>query len=141
MKYYLDSNVFIYSILDTGTKGEAARKLLKAMENGVFYGATAPVSFEEIMFVVWKEKGRQEAVEAGESFLQLANMEMIGLEKGALSAAIEYVKRGMKPRDAVHCGAMKTKNLPEIVTEDSDFKKLSEMRKYGILEFCKKLKL
>ena len=56
MKFYLDSNVFIYAILDRGEKGETAGKILEAMQSEKFSGVTSQITFEEIVFVVWKEK-------------------------------------------------------------------------------------
>jgi len=140
LKFYLDSNVFIYAILDRGEKGEAAGKILDAMENEKFSGATSQITFEEIVFVVWKEKGKDNAIEAGKSFLELNNLEIISVERRTDFLGLEVMKEtGLKPRDALHLASMELADLTEMVTEDSDFQKIGEIKKYTLKEFLRKI--
>ena len=140
MKFYLDSNVFIYAILDRGEKGETAGKILEAMQSEKFSGVTSQITFEEIVFVVWKEKGKDNAIEAGKSFLELNNLEIIAIDRRTDFIGLEVMKEtGLRPRDALHLASMEIAGLPEMVTEDSDFQKIGEIKKYSLKEFLRKI--
>lgn len=139
MNYYLDSNIFIYAILDTGEKGGLAGKILNSMQDGKFKGMTSHISFEETVFVVWKEKGKKQAISAGENLLSLHNLEIINSSREIMAETIECIKEtGLKPRDSMHLAAMKSKSITEMLTEDTDFQKAKSIIKYTIMEFLKK---
>lgn len=140
MNYYLDSNVFIYAILDTGEKGELAEKILALMQNGEFRGITSHIAFEEILFVVWKEKGKENAIIAGDNLLSMPNLEIINSSREIMGNTLQAIKEtGLKPMDSMHLAAMKSKSLEEMLTEDRDFQKAKSIRKYTLKEFLRKI--
>ena len=140
MKIYLDSNVFIYAILDRGQFGDNARSVLRIMEEGKFSGVTSFTSFEETLFVVFREKGRIDALRAGKAFLALHNIEEFGFSKESMLIAIDCMeKQGLLPRDAMHLAAMRSKGINFILSEDKDFDSIEGVKRYTLASFLKKV--
>ncbi|PKP58326.1 MAG: hypothetical protein CVT88_07460 [Candidatus Altiarchaeales archaeon HGW-Altiarchaeales-1] len=66
---YIDSNVFIYAALYPDVKGDNARKLINKIENGEVTGATYSLTFDEVFWIVKKERNFDMALEAGKALL------------------------------------------------------------------------
>ena len=139
MKVYLDSNIFIYAVLDTGAHGENARHVLHLMEEEKFEGVTGFTTFEELVFVVLREKGMSLAIDAGKAFLLLNNLEFAPFAKESMLVALEFMNEyKLKPRDAMHLAAMKSKKVLYLLTEDSDFNVVRGIKKYSMKSFLAK---
>ncbi|GEM_PF-496613 len=140
MRYYLETTVFTYLVLDDGEKGKIASDILEAMQNGAFTGVTSFVTFEELVFVVWKNLGREEAIKAGTNFLNLTNLEIAASTRDTAQITMEEMtQKKLRPRDATHCATVKERGLAEMVTEDRDFNRAKEIRKYRLRAFAEKV--
>lgn len=71
MRFYLDSNVFIYAALNQEDIGDRARSLLKEVQEGKQPASTSALTFDELVWAVKKHRDLEEAVIAGEAFLGL----------------------------------------------------------------------
>lgn len=81
MNVYLDSNIFIYSIIDEGTIGEQAREILQLVQNEKLDAYTSILTFDEIVYIVKKTKGQKQAIVAGTAFLEFDNLRIIEAKK------------------------------------------------------------
>lgn len=136
---YLDTNVFVHAALDRMEKGEMARQLLGLVEDGKVEAATSAVAFSELVFVSLKNVDREKAAENGEHFLSLDGLFVANLDRQTCRIALESVRGlGLRPNDALHYAAMKSLGIDEMVTEDRDFSKAKDIKKYSIKEFLKK---
>jgi len=140
MKVYLDSNIFIYAAINSEKMGDNARQILQFMEEGRFSGATSFTAFEELLFVIFKERGKETAVEAGKAFLLLNNLELINFSKESMLCALDGISNyKLRPRDAMHLAAIKSKSIPYILSEDSDFDSIQGIKRYGLAGLLKKM--
>lgn len=139
MTVYLDSNVFIYSILEDTTLGEQALNILQMVQDGKLEAHTSILTFDEIVYVVKKTKNIEQAILAGNAFLDFNNLKIADAKKetarNALKAIEEY---SLLPRDALHYSTMKLLGISEIITEDKDFRKIKEIKCHSIKEFLSK---
>lgn len=72
--------------------------------------------------------------------LELLNLEIIGIKPETLRKALAIMEKyRLKPRDAIHIASMLEKEVFTIITEDSDFKKVKEIKAFSFSEFAKKL--
>ncbi len=140
MRYYLETTVFTYLALDTGERWNQAAAIIKAMQEGEFVGVTSFVTFEELVFLVLKNKGKESALEAGRNFLLLNNLEIVNATRDIANLTIEAMeKRRLMPRDATHYATAKERGLAIMITEDRDFNKAKEIKKLKMKEFLEKL--
>lgn len=138
MSAYIDSNIFIYSIIDDGALGEQAREILEMVQNGALDAYTSVLTFDEIVFIVKKIKGQKQAIAAGTAFLDFNNLRIVETKKETARLALQAMEKySLLPRDAIHYSTMKLLGLTEIVSEDKDFKQIKEINCRTIKEFLK----
>src|SRR3989344_7074103 len=100
MRIYIDSNVFIYSIIDESTLGEQAREILKMVQDRKIEACTSVLTFDEIVYVIKKTKGQKQAVVAGGAFLDFSNLRLIDAKKETARISLQAIEEySLLPRD------------------------------------------
>ncbi len=118
---YLDANVLVFVRTDLGAKGTSARKLLKQILNGKISAATSTLALDEIIWATKRElKSYEKAIEWCEQIM-MSPIKILGVTAADINKAIGLMKRGMKPRDAIHAATALNNNAEGIVSDDSDF--------------------
>lgn len=139
MSVYIDTNIFVYAVSDKGETGELARKLLKRIEDGEIEASTSSLAFSELVYVLMRISDRETAINAGENFLALNNIGIETMGKSTCRIALEAMRQySFKPQDAMHYAVMKETGISEIISEDTDFGKAKDIRRYTQKEFLKK---
>ena len=128
---YVDSNIFIYAAIDNTEKGEKARKIIEKITKGELKAYVSPLVWDEVTWVVQKFTNRDVALEVGKLILELPLI-WLDISYETVKSSVNFYERGMNPRDAVHLGVMEEYNISEILTEDKDFDKIPEIRRYGL---------
>ncbi len=136
---YLDSNVFIYSVLDLGGHGKNARKLLKLSEDTGLQISTSSLTFDEVLWSLMKNISREDAIESCNYLLGLRNLKVLNIDKTVILECLNILKKtNLKPRDSIHAATMNIYKIKEIISEDEDFDVLKEIRRDSIGGFIKK---
>ena len=124
-KRYLDANIFIQGILREDKK---FKDVILKIASKEFVGVTSVLSWDELVFNVSKFLGKDVGNREGNKFFSLPNIEFIDAKKEIILKAQKLVEKySIKPRDAIHCATALFLGVKEIVTEDSDFDKVSEL--------------
>jgi len=127
---YLDSNLFIYSTLDEGSIGESAREIIDIIKKGHFLTYTSVLTIDEVLWKTQKVLGRERAAEISTDFLNLNNLQLISVDVQIMKdAIINYTKEKLAPRDSIHLACMKKLKLDKIITADSDFDKIKDIKR------------
>lgn len=127
---YLDANVFIYAVLDDGPSGENARKIIGKVWQGKYKAYTSVLTFDEVLWAVQKNLGREKAAEVASNFLRLVNLDFVSVNLVLMTESIRfYLQEKLAPRDAIHFASMKTKKLNKIISADSDFDKIKRIKR------------
>ena len=131
---YIDSNIFIYAAIDNTEKGERARRVIEKITKGEIKAYISPLVIDEVMWVIQKMINREIAYTTAQLIMSLP---LIWLDVSYESAkiAMEIYERGLDPRDSIHIGIMKEYNLTQIVSEDKDFDKISEIKRVSLNKF------
>jgi len=134
---YLDSNVFIYPLiydLDAEPKAKASRNLLSDVVNGRVRGVTSTLTWDEVVWVVWKVIGYDEAVRAGAALLTLPNTDFMDVTPLTLMKAQGLIdKYGLKPRDSIHVATAILAKEPEVVSDDEELDVVKEIRRVPLV--------
>ena len=136
MIVYLDSNVFILAALSDNAKATNAKELIKKIIVGGFTGITSSLTIDEVVWSIWKEtKDRELAIEEGLRILQFDNLKIAGIDSNIMKASLHFMQnyRSLKPRDAIHLAAALDAGASVIVSDDSDFDGIKEIKRKSLL--------
>ncbi len=87
-----------------------------------------------MVWVVQKLTNKDVALEVGKLILELPLI-WLDISYETVKSSVNFYERGMNPRDAIHLGVMEEYNIAEILTEDKDFGKIPEIRRYDMNYF------
>ena len=135
MDFYLDSNIFIFAALANDSKAKKAKELIKQVILGKSSASTSTLTIDEVVWKIWKEtKNRALAIEEGLRILQFDNLFFINISDKIILNSLELMKKNtnLKPRDAIHLSAALSVNANIIVSDDSDFDNLKEIKRKSL---------
>lgn len=128
---YVDANVFIQAII---RDDESCIGVLQKIIKKEFIGVTSVLSWDELVYIVEKFINRDTAVTEGRKFLQFPNLIFVEVKKEIILKAQKLVEKyDLKPRDAIHAATAIHLNANEIISEDGDFDKISELKRISPL--------
>lgn len=131
-KKYLDSNVFIYPLLYEDKRAKFFENILLELVEGKFKGFTSVLTWDELVYILLRQKGKDIATSEGEKFLRFPNVSFVGANLSIVSDAQKLIKKySLKPRDAIHVASALNLKVDEIVSDDSDFDKVKEIKRVG----------
>ena len=125
---YLDANIFLCATLNEGALGQKARALTAKIVKKQEIGYTSYLTWDEFVHTLRKLFGREAAVDQGEKFLNFLNLHFIPADETILSRAQQLIEQyTLDPRDAIHIATALVKQIPTIISNDSDFNKVKEI--------------
>lgn len=132
MSVYLDTNVFIFASLgDEGDiRTQKARELLQRIIEGKETGHTSLLAIDEFVWTVIKQKkDRKTAIEQGLR-LHTLPIHFIPLITSISLRALHLMQRyQISPRDALHASSCMEVKATGLVTDDSDFDQIKEVKR------------
>ena len=133
MRFYLDSNVFIYADLNQEDIGDRARSLLREVQDGKQPASTSALTFDELVWTVKKHRDLEQAIIAGEAFLGLSGLDIVQVSGDLLSIALELIRRyQLDPRDSIHAASALLERAEVIVSTDKHFDKVKELKRRAL---------
>lgn len=133
---YLDSNVFIYSVTHDPQRNEKAKdaiRILREVEEGETKGVTSLLTWDELVWVVWKLEGHEAGTRAAARFLRLQNLTLLTVGFATVLRAQELAERyQLKPRDAIHISTALIAGEREIVSDDAELDTVKEIRRIAL---------
>jgi hypothetical protein len=136
---YIDSNVFIYPILynpETDKRAGFAKRVLVAIAEGSMPAATCSLTWDEVMWITRKNLGRKVAATEGRKLLEFPNLKIIAVDERILNGALDVTEKyDIKPRDAIHAAAAMEHDIRDMVTDDSDFDGIKEIKRVRLETF------
>ena len=133
---YLDSNVFIFAILNTGEIGNACRKLLTKIKKGLLQASTSALTYDEVAWAVQRGAGFDSSISAGEYFFQINNLKILPVTREAAFQAQKIrSEKKFDPRDAIHAAVCFTSGISIIVSDDGIFDSLGFLKRKSVDSF------
>ena len=150
-KIYLDSNIFIYLILDVEKKADQVQTLLEKITRGRGKALTSKLTLDEVQYaIITNEFGSgaarkikqnpeliQDVIDDVETatnlILQIKNLTIAEVPNPDEWASVMREYR-LLPRDAIHLTSMLKAGIGDIATDDRDFERIS---KTGIIRVWK----
>lgn len=139
---YLDSSLFICSLLYTNKKADEARKILNALSENKFHALTSCLSLDEILWIVWKKQSKKFGLAAVRKICEEKNLRIVDANFDIMYTSFEIVEEyDMHPRDAIHAATMRNFGTDTIVSDDAHFDKVDWIKRFDYKEFLNFLKI
>ena len=116
---YIDSNIFIFAVIDQGEDGQNARKFVELIQSGKVSAFISPLVLDEVVWKVQGETDRTTAESAGRGLIALP-FNWLDITYFSALRALDHYKNGLDPRDALHVAVMQEYGIDVIISEDSD---------------------
>ena len=133
---YLDANVFLYPLLydpEVEPKAERASRLLLRVASGELRAVTSALTWDEVVWVVWRLVERDYALRAGEKLLTFPNLVIVAVSPRSVRRAQALASRyGLKPRDAIHAAVAIEQGDSRIVSDNENFDRVRELERVPI---------
>lgn len=128
---YIDANVFVLANFEETGKGQTARKIIEEIGEGKRQAAiTSALTMDEVMWAMIKNKKTTELRAAIEDVYTMPNLAIKEVNANIPLVALGIMEEhGLKPRDAFHAAIMTSFGINEIVSDDSDFDKISWIKR------------
>ena len=130
---YIDANVFIYSVLyaeEQEPKVKYVRQILQSIEKGELSAYTSTLTWDEVVWIVRKEMGRDEVLSQGQKLLGFSNLNWINVDENILSNAQALMnKYNLHPRDSIHVASALSRKINVIISDDSDIDRVKEIKR------------
>ncbi len=126
---YLDANVFIYAAINTADFGEKATVLLKKIQLGEEKAGTSALTFDEVFWAV-KKHNLKLAFEVCDALLNFPNLVIIPTDRELAISALKLIKKyNLAPRDAVHAATAVAEKAECIISTDTHFDRMKELKR------------
>jgi predicted nucleic acid-binding protein len=127
---YLDATVFVYPILYDDKKADFFKDIIKSVALGDS-GYTSTLTIDEVIWAVWKERSREEALKKATDILDLPNLQISPVSRPDSFNSIRLMKKypHLKPRDATHLAVALKLGVDSIVSDDKDFDGIDELKR------------
>ncbi|MFW5946108.1 MAG: type II toxin-antitoxin system VapC family toxin [Candidatus Natronoplasma sp.] len=136
---YIDSNIFIYSAVDKNQLGENCRNIVEKIENGSLNAASSYLMLDEVLWILQKNIGKEDALESTKMFLSLP-IKWIDVKRDIMYQSLElYDSTDLTPRDAIHMASMKKEKLTVLLSEDDDFDDIEGIERRSANEFLEEV--
>ncbi len=136
---YLDSNVFIFALLyddEVIHEAKISRVILNHIIGQKILAFTSTLTWDEVVYVVMKKAGQTASVLTGEKLLMFPNLKMIPADQEILKIAQDLIGRySIRPRDAIHLASAMKAGCETILSEDSDFDKINEVKRVSLRDY------
>lgn len=130
---YLDTNIFIYAILDETEIGNKCRKIIKNQINEKKDASTSCLTWDEVVYGIRKKMGKENSIVQGRNLIETQNLTWLNSDILIITKSQELMENyNLKPRDAIHVATMIVNNIKEIISDDPDFDKVKEIKRIKI---------
>lgn len=134
---YLDSNVFLYPLLYTvevESKVVKATEILSKVVRGEIAAITSALTWDEVVWVIWKLAGYEHALKAGVMLLEFPNLKMVKVARSTIGRAQAIAEKyRLKPRGSLHVASAIEAGEREIISDDEELDRVGEVRRIPLV--------
>jgi predicted nucleic acid-binding protein len=129
---YLDANFFIFANFDQTTRGENARRLQEKIVSGM-KATTSALALDEVMWVLLRNGRKDVLREVIEDIYAMPNFSILDVSSSVPLDALSITEKfDLRPRDAFHVAVMRSREITQIVSDDSDYDRVKGITRIGL---------
>lgn len=136
MKYYLDTNIFLYSANPNDLHHKSCKRVLELIAKGELETLTSTLTFEEIIFYAQKSNNVQGGLKICK-WMMLSRTTKADLSSQTIEEFFGLVDKYPKIRsaDLIHAATCVSNGVRVIISVDRDFDKIKEIRRIDPADF------
>ena len=120
--FYIDSNIFIFPVIYDNEQASKAGNIQSRIENNEIIGYTSVLTWEEVVYVIFKTLGKADSISIDKKFINYPNLRFINTDLNIIIKAKEIVENyNLKPRDSIYIATALSRDIHNIISDDSDF--------------------
>ena len=129
MTYFLDTNIFLYAAGGDHPYRKPCQRILRRVAEAELDATTSSEVVQEILYVLTRRGLRAQAVALARNILALFPA-LLEVGAGEMNAACDLLESTPKlpPRDAVQAATMLTHEIVAIITADTHFDQLAQLK-------------
>ena len=130
MRAFLDTNVFLYAAGESHPEREACARVLRKVADGTLDATVNTEVVQEILYVLVRRGRRKEAVTLARHVTELFP-DLLPVTREDMLSACALIQRypRLPARDAVHAATMLRHGLKHVISVDTDFDQVRELRR------------
>ena len=130
MQVFLDTNVFLYAAGRAHAERNACANVLRRVADGSLDATINTEVLQEIFYVLARRGRREDALTLAGNAAALFP-DMLPVTRDDMLSAVDLLRQYPKlsVRDAVHAASMLRNGLRTVVSVDTDFDQISEIRR------------
>lgn len=135
---YVDANVFVHAILNPQERqpGKSAGIVMKQISTGDMRAMTSFLTWDELLWALKKYLNYKVAAEECRKFLRFPNLIFSPVDEVIINLAQDIVERySLKPRDSIHAATAMSHGIKQIISDDTDFDTIKEIKRAPIEKF------
>ncbi|MBI2451890.1 type II toxin-antitoxin system VapC family toxin [Candidatus Pacearchaeota archaeon] len=135
-KKYLDTNLFLNPILYNDKKANKCKEIVSKIALEEIKGITSALTWGELVYTINKYFGKEIAIKEGDNFIKFPNLVFVEVDINIISSAQKLISNyNLRPRDAIHAATALAQNCTEIISDDSDFDNIKEIKRISPEKF------
>lgn len=96
-------------------------------------GSISCLVLDEVFWIVRKHRGKDSAVTIWKDMINIPNIRFLPLTQATSLYSIELIEKyDLRPRDAIHAGVMKENGITKILSDDSDFDRVTFIERISV---------
>ena len=120
--FYIDSNIFIFPVIYDNEQASKAGNIQSRIENNEIIGYTSVLTWEEVVYVIFKTLGKADSISIDKKFINYPNLRFINTDLNIIIKAKEIVENyNLKPRDSIYIATALARDIHNVISDDSDF--------------------
>jgi len=134
---YVDSNIFIYAAASKSDRlVSLSKNILSEITEGEIQAFTSVLTWDEFFWVTKRILGPELAKTESSKFLDMPNLRFIAADEMIIRNAQRVAENyNLKPRDAIHAASAISRGIKKIISDDTDFDNIKELRRIPIEKF------
>jgi hypothetical protein len=130
MQVFLDTNIFLYAAGASHPLREPCANVLRRVADGSLDATINSEVVQEILYVLTRRGRREDALKLAGHLTSLFP-DLLAVTRDDVVGACELLRHypRLSVRDAIHVGTMLRNGLKTVVSVDSDFDQVSEIRR------------
>lgn len=110
-------------------------EILKSIEKGDIKVCTSCLTFDEVSYIIKNYLEKPIYYETLNSLL-VSSVKWLDVNFLIVQESVEFIKNfNLKPRDAIHIATMKLNKINTIISDDSDFDIIKNIKRIKITDF------
>ena len=130
MTYFLDTNIFLYAAGGDHPYRQPCQHILRRVAEAELDATTSSEVVQEVLYVLMRRGLRTQAIALARNILAVfpALLEVGANEMNAACDLLESMPE-LPPRDAVHAATMLTHEIATIISADTHFDQLAQLKR------------